>query len=319
MVRTAMAELVERIKASLENPNGEPWFPELTSDLAARGWDNLYRDVRLTSDSYSTERVLSRSISAPREIIASLKTCRTTCATPSAISVEALTPKTLIKYRDQGANFCSPQEFSSSALLSCLEDALAIISEVPSLMRTVVALVRSLHVIRPEDADYDVSFSEPHIPFSIFVSVPEKRIPNDALRVAEAIVHEAMHLQLTLLEKVVLLALPSTNRYFSPWRNEFRDARGLLHGIYVFSVIDRFLEQLLSTGLTKTKTTKYLMARRRKIRHEMAELKWFSYSPDLTITGAYLAGVLVGRQNGPRITVEHPRPLMRNARNYGTA
>lgn len=281
-----MDELAERIKASLENPQGEPWFPGLTADLAARAWDNLHRDMGLTPDNYSTERVLSRSISAPREIIASLKTCPTTCATSSQISVEALTPKTLLKYRDKSANFYSQQEILGSALLSCLQDALAIISEVPSLMRTVSMLVRSLHVIKPEDAHYDVSFSEPHLPFSIFVSVPERRIANDNIRVAEAIVHEAMHLQLSFVQQAVPLTESLAKKYYSPWRREFRDAEGIIHAMYVFTVIDRFLEQLALTIPPGGVAADHVQERRGEINVQFIDSESFLSGSELTMSGA---------------------------------
>ena len=82
-----MDDLAERIKASIENPSGELWFPELTADLTARAWDSLHREFGLTPDSYGTERVLSRNIFAPRKVITSLKTCPSNCATAPTISI----------------------------------------------------------------------------------------------------------------------------------------------------------------------------------------------------------------------------------------
>jgi hypothetical protein len=301
-----MDKLEERIKASLENPHSEPWFPELTADLAARAWDKLYRDTGLTRDNYSTERVLSRNISAPREIITSLQTCPT--GATSSILVETLTPKTLIKYRNQGANFYSPKELLDSTVLWCLADALAIISELPSLMRTVVTLVRCLHVIKPEDADYDVSFSEPHIPFSIFVSVPKKRIANDALRVAEAVVHEAMHVQLTLLQQVVPLTEAVAKKYYSPWRREFRNAEGISHAMYVFTVIDRFLERLELTIPQGGLTANHVQERRREINAQLMDSESFQFSSELTVSGARFV---------QRLIYSCP-PSLRSSRSFST-
>lgn len=291
-----MDKLEERIRASLENPHGEPWFPELTADLALRAWDNLYRDTGLTPESYGTERVLSRNISASRQIIASLKTGPPTCATSLPISIEALTPKTLIKCRDQGAKFYSQQEFSSSALLSCLKDALGIINEVPSLLKTVCTLVRSLHVIKPEDANYDMSFSEPRVPFSVFVSVPEKRIANDAMRVAEAIVHEAMHLQLTLIEKSIALSVVSPGEFFSPWKEEYRTAQGVLHGLYVFCVVDRFLRSLSAKPGRSAFKSRYVIGRQNQIALQVSAIRDFQECKDLTRVGAAFASQLIGSE-----------------------
>lgn len=290
-----MDDLAERIKASMEDPNSDPWLPELTSDLAARAWDRLHRDIGLTPDNYGTERVLSRSIFAPREIITSLKTCPSTCATAPTISIEVLTQECAVKYQEQGVSFYSPDEILHSPVLSCFEEALAIINQVPSLMRTAAALVRSLHVIKPEDADYDVSFSEPHVPFSIFISVPEKRIANDALRVAEAVIHEAMHLQLTLIEQSVQLVLSDRKEYFSPWRGEHRTAQGVLHALYVFAVIDCLIANFQSRSFLPIKSAEYLKGRRRQIDNQMREIEGFRYCSSTTESGKRFVGRLFRR------------------------
>jgi len=288
-----MDDLVEKIKASIENRNSDPWFPELTADLAAHAWDNLHRDIGLTPESYGTERVVSHSISARREIITSLKTCSPTGATARAIAIEALTEKFASEYQKQGVSFYASAEIPDTAVLSCLEDAFAIINQVPSLMRTVVVLVRSLHVIKPEDADYDLSFSEPHIPFSIFVSVPEMRIVNDALRVAEAIVHEAMHLQLTLIESTSPLLLSRSKRYYSPWRKEYRDAEGILHALYVFRVIKRFFEYLSSTEGQPLNVAVYIRNRCDEINRQFEAVRSLRLESDLSRVGACFTQRLV--------------------------
>src|SRR5207249_726495 len=102
---------------------------------------------------------------------------------------------------------------------------LGALKRVPTLLPTVLSLVRALHLVIPDDDDIDVSFSEPNLPFSVFVSVPHRGARTDALRVAEAIVHEAMHLHLTLIERVVPLVRSSGRRFFSPWRGEYRTAQ----------------------------------------------------------------------------------------------
>lgn len=280
-----MDNLAEKIKASLGSSNGDPWFPELTADLAARAWASLHRDIGLTSDSYGTERVLSRKIAAPREVITSLTTCPSIGAAAPTISIEALTPECAVQYQKQGVIFYAPDEVLSTTIPSCLDDALAIINQVPSLMRTVATVVRSLHVIKPEDADYDVSFSEPQVPLSIFVSVPEKRIANDALRVAEAIVHEAMHLQLTLIEQVVALTSSMSTKYYSPWRREVRNAQGIIHASYVFTVIDRFLAQV-SVSIFQGELAEHVQKRRDEINMQIKDTESFQASSELTWLGA---------------------------------
>jgi len=288
-----MDNLEERIKASIEDPNGELWFPELTADLAARAWNSLQREIGLTPGTYGTERLLSRNLSTPREIIASLSTCPSTCATALPVSIEVLTPAREAHYQRHDVTFYAPDKILNTTILPCVEDALAMINQVPSLMTTVVTLVRSLHVIKPEDEDHDVSFSEPHVPFSVFVSVPEERIPNDALRVAEAIVHEAMHLQLTLVENAFPLVTKSSQKYYSPWTGTYRSGRGVLHAIYVFRVIDRFLSQLTSSEKLGSNIKRYGNARREEIGRQINGVERFQYCPELNSIGSNFVKTLV--------------------------
>ena len=63
----------------------------------------------------------------------------------------------------------------------------------------------------------------------------------------EAILHEAMHLQLSLIERYIPLieSTGETKLYYSPWRNEARPARGVLHGLFVFRAIYEFFSILI--------------------------------------------------------------------------
>ena len=58
-------------------------------------------------------------------------------------------------------------------------------------------------------------------------------------RVAEALVHEAMHLQLSLLERRIELVESDRTKAvaFSPWRNSERDVQGVIHALYVFVIV----------------------------------------------------------------------------------
>lgn len=282
-----MDDLAERIKASIEDPNTDSWFPELTDELTAREWDRLHRDIGLTPNNYGTTRVLSRSISTPRHVIASLTS--SSCGTP-LMAVEALTQECAVQYKKQGVTFFTSDDILHSAILSCIEDALTIINQVPSLMRTVATLVRSLHVIEPADQDHDVSFSEPTIPFSIFVSVPNERVENGPLRIAEAIVHEAMHLQLTLIERVQPLISRKDRGYLSPWRREYRNAQGLIHGLYVFRVIAEFL---LNLNVNDYSELDHVSGRRLQISADIDQIRFFSDSSELTSIGSAFVGRLL--------------------------
>jgi hypothetical protein len=146
-----------------------------------------------------------------------------------------------------------------------------------------------LHLIKPVDIDYDFSFSEPSVPFSIFISVPQHRVANDALRVAEALVHETLHLQMSLIEKEVQLLKPNGSKFFSPWRKEHRPAQGVLHAIYVFKGIDSFIARLLASSVSD-ESFEYMVSRRRKIAEELRRVQSFHNSSALTKLGKELVG-----------------------------
>jgi HEXXH motif-containing protein len=150
----------------------------------------------------------------------------------------------------------------------------------------VFTLVKSIHLINADD-DYDVSFSEPDIPFTIFISVPHFRGTISVLRITEALVHEAMHLQLTLVERIVDLIKPSASRYFSPWRGEYRSAQGVLHALYVFRVIDRLFEELSVHCFSSCpEGLNHMHYRRCEVSEQIQDVKTFSDCRDLTELGA---------------------------------
>jgi HEXXH motif-containing protein len=273
------ANLVERIKSALENPGDRPWLPDLTGHLVGMGWRDLHEEAGLSPHDYGTSRVITRSVRSPRNVVGHLSI---------SSAVEVLDDSLGSRYQDAGIEFYTTKEITGASLLSCLEDAIKVIKRVPTLTTTVEALVRSLHLIKPANDEYDVSFSEPHMPFSIFVSVPRQRETINSLRVAEAIVHEAMHLQLSLIERIVPLVSATNRRYFSPWRHQYRPLDGLVHAFYVFSVIDRFIEKLPTDLRLFLDCSRYLERRHSDIKKQMLEIDSFRESPDLTASGKRL-------------------------------
>jgi HEXXH motif-containing protein len=148
--------------------------------------------------------------------------------------------------------------------------------------------VRTIQVLRTDDADIDLSYSHPNIPFSIFISVCDNESMISNLRVAESILHEAMHLKLTLIEDLIPLIKPDTNSlYYSPWRNEERPAKGVLHGLFVFRAIREFYKELQKIGIF-IDSENYLENRLREIENEVEQLKDFATSPSLNELGTNL-------------------------------
>lgn len=187
----------------------------------------------------------------------------------------------------RGLNLYEIDEMRESSCLQTLSEALTFVALVPSLGKTIQMLVKSMHLLRPDEPTIDTSFSEPRLPFSIFVSVPPSRIESDASRVAEAIVHEAMHLQLSLIERQVPLIEKSRIATFSPWRGEIRDASGLLHALYVFRVVFDWL------GLTCVQLPLYARRRRHEIEQQVRTVDWPCLRPALTSAGTRLVDRLL--------------------------
>ena len=57
-----------------------------------------------------------------------------------------------------------------------------------------------------------------------------------------------MHLQLTLIEGAVPMVAGTGDTLHSPWQGRMRPVQGILHGLYVFRVIQDFHRALLEDG-----------------------------------------------------------------------
>ena len=214
--------------------------------------------------------------------------------------IEALSPEDRCRYQDMGLVFYTPAETKQPVVFNCLQEAVNLLRYEPTLQTTIAALVRVCHVLKAEDDDYDVSHSDPHVPFSIFISVPRRRRPNDALRVIESIVHEAMHLQLTLIEREMPLVDISDSTQFSPWKDMYRSPQGVLHALYVFRVIDRYFARMQTLSVLSVADTSYISGRREEISQQIDEIKTFGECPDLTSCGSDVVRRLLGAENpGP--------------------
>jgi HEXXH motif-containing protein len=145
------------------------------------------------------------------------------------------------------------------ARLETIDAAAALIDVDPSLAEVVWDRVRTIYLLDAPPG-FDISHSEPRWDDRIFVSVPaDDEVA--ALRVAENIVHEAMH----------PLIADSGSKLFSPWKQEMRDLQGNLHGVYVFVCIRAFLQ---TSGLSPSDTHGWAYVKRRlaEIGDELAAL-----------------------------------------------
>ena len=289
MPKIVSVSLENKITTALSTTDSCLWFPHLTYDLVQTGWQRLKVEADITEFNYGTARVVLKNSNASRDIAHSFMFKSRTDELNNKTSVELLPKNIADEYKESGITFYKSDELfegkTPNELLNCVSDALNIIHKVPSLFATIITLVKSVHLIKPEFDDYDVSFSEPHIPFSIFISSPRQNNEVNVLRVAEAIIHEAMHLQLTLIEKVTPLVASAVSQYYSPWRNDLRNIGGMLHALYVFRVIECFFQDLVRQDIFAKRITEYLNERRKEICCQANEVQYLADCQELTLLG----------------------------------
>jgi hypothetical protein len=292
MPEPALDDFPARVRGALRDVTEPLWNPDLTRDLSRRAWRTLSQLHCLTPDTYATARVLRQDPYLEPRNVTSFHVASSDEASPLAIRVEVLSEELAHECRPS-LRFFSPEAILTSHLSSTVGDALDILSTVPGLLAAVASLIRALHLIDPGDDEIDISFSDPNLPFTAFVSVPSPGVPVGALRVAEALLHEAMHLQLTLIEKVIPLVLNTGLTFFSPWKDEHRSAQGVLHGLYVFRAVDSFLTSVALNAASCAELRPYVEARQREIKRQIAATSDFRNCSDLTAYGAMLVDRLL--------------------------
>ncbi len=244
------------------------WFPGLSGRLADAFWSN---PQPIDHASYTTAAWLGESRLTGVSVIS-----------PHGLSLEPLPQAFEVRFRS-----AFPETDDGAGIVAAVGAALNQLRP-GGADHIVIGLVRAIHVIEALAPGYDVSHSEPSIPFSIFVSVPIGE-RHGTLRLAESLLHEALHLQLTLLERHVPMVLETDATGFSPWQQCERPIAGLLHGLYVFAGIDQWLALLNTAPLTSSEDRIYLVRRRAEIAQEIATVATLADTPDLTPIGRHLA------------------------------
>lgn len=164
----------------------------------------------------------------------------------------------------------------------------------PELERLVRQLVRDIHPLSAEPG-YDVSHSQPRWREAIFVSCPERGDDVGALRLAESVVHEAMHLHLTNEEERAPLVAAPWEAAHSPWRDTARPVQGVMHGLFVFACIHHFLQTLAVAAPLDDDVRRHVGDRLRTITEEMAQVDLGELSRSLTPRGQAAAVLWVAR------------------------
>src|SRR5262249_3902654 len=152
------------LKDVLTAPHMPLWFPDLTDTLVDMGWQTLHRHTGITKLDYGTARALASDARAPRHVMACLSFHPGADGVTLHVLAECLVDDVARHYQEVGLTFYAPDEIANT--LACLQEAIAILASIPTLHRTIAQLVRVCHLIKPEDDDYDVSYSDPQVPFS---------------------------------------------------------------------------------------------------------------------------------------------------------
>jgi len=181
---------------------------------------------------------------------------------------------------------------SINALKHLMVPAQKWLAEVPELESLVLQVVRDIHPLTAEPG-YDTSHSQPQWRETIFVSCPERRDDIGALRLTESIVHEAMHLHLTNVEELSPLVAVGSRMAHSPWRNTDRPVQGVLHGLFVFACIHRFLQMLTTAVPLADDVQGHITRRLDTIIEEMAQISIEDLSCGLTPMGQAVAALWI--------------------------
>ena len=143
-------------------------------DLAAPLWwpglaEQLVYESGMYSKEYSTSQWLALASPA--------KVWRVTLQGPIDIhlDVELLHPVAAQKLSSKGAAFADATMIRTRSL-DGLRRALPLLQQVPSLAATFEDLAKSIHILKASEPGFDVSYSDPSIPFSVFLNSSEGRV-----------------------------------------------------------------------------------------------------------------------------------------------
>ena len=269
------------------------WTLALPALLRQVGIDDLLIPLGLDLESYGTARMMARDAKEVRRIIG--KVDSPDGVKGGLVLVECLPFRAVAELDAAGLSLHRVDESTVLADIDVLRQAWNLTHSVwPELSSSVKHLVRCVHLLKAPSPEVDCSFSRPDLPFSVFLSIPDRGSHARIERVAEALVHETMHLQLSLLERRIQFVdsdHPETVT-FSPWRNCERNVQGVLHALYVFVIVQR-LWQLVAQRAPRGLNGRFAEARARAIRDEVAKAQLLLASPGITQEGRQLVRQLL--------------------------
>lgn len=264
-----------------------PWPLGMPAILAAEAERHWLHPRKLDRTTYSTESILAGNVTNMQTIVP-MDWCDRLQDTAD-ITKQLLSGLSL-----------NPVALSSSDALDVrkvLRQADALLSNLPEVHASAQAFVQAIHLIESTGPDYDCSFSDPKLPFTVFVSIPSYVGKQRELRVMEAVVHECMHLQLSAFEHLTPLVRPESDdvTWHSPWKREHRKLQGILHGMYVFHVVAYVYSHLLKAHVLLNADEPFARRRLEEIAGEVGQVRGVEASPGLTEAGARLASTILNR------------------------
>lgn len=275
------------------------WTEALPVALRQIGVDDLLVPLGLDFESYSTARMMARDAKETRRIIG--KVDPPVGVKGGLVLLECLPFRAGAELEAMGLSLHRVDESAVLAEIDVLRQAWYFIHAVwPELSSSVEHLVRCIHLLKAPSPDVDCSFSRPDLPFSVFLSIPDQGSHARIERVAEALVHETMHLQLSLLERRIQFVESDLSGAvaFSPWRNGERNVQGVLHALYVFVIVHklwRLVVRKSPSGLDQ----RFAEGRVRTISDEFERAQLLLASPGITHEGRELVCQLLALGRSP--------------------
>ncbi|WP_121811311.1 aKG-HExxH-type peptide beta-hydroxylase [Mucilaginibacter kameinonensis] len=262
------------------------WETGSTHQLVEAKYTALAKSSSIDRKNYSTAAVLDiEDASLDKQFLATYD--------QYTIYLEKTDPKLADFCEAHGLVPLTGRELIRTRAASKLKAALNILGLIPECAACIAELVNCIQVVTAEGPEFDTSYSHPNLPFTIFVSVCEDDSLNGDLRVAESILHEAMHLKLTLIQEYIELVKPdSMDTFFSPWRNVQRPLMGVLHGLFVFRAIRDLFQNIRDHTELNNRDYNFATYRMADIAGDFQALNNFCQCHGLTEIGRKLADQL---------------------------
>jgi len=284
-----VSSLKEEILEFIHVPN-PLWGAALARRLYDQKMESLINTGILSSDmDYLLHKFISPGINrskSSREVLFSLADQTIWFEEPDMENLDHF-------HQQHGLELLSWKEVALFGGLSQFSQSMRLFSKAGDCAEGVATLCKSVHFLSQPEPEYDISYSHPDVPFSIFVSIGNEQNESLVYRLSESILHESMHLKLSLIESHLSLVDPQSEQtFYSPWRGQQRPARGVLHGMFVFrAVLDFYI--LMQQSNNDPVVNDFIDWRIECIMSEMDLLIDFPGCSALTPDGATLAANLL--------------------------